>query len=49
MKVLISEDEAVARVLLANCLKKWGYDVVVTDDGKKAWEELQNLFRQRFR
>ena len=41
MKVLISEDEAVARILLANCLKKWGYHVVVTDDGKQAWEELQ--------
>lgn len=41
MGILIAEDDAVSRRLLEATLKKWGYDVVVTEDGDKAWEMLQ--------
>jgi two-component system cell cycle response regulator len=41
MRVLIAEDDPVSRRLLQAFLTKWGYDVVVTSDGREAWEELQ--------
>lgn len=41
MKVLIAEDDPVSRRLLEAFLAKWGYDVVVTSDGKEAWDVLQ--------
>ena len=40
MKILIAEDEAVSRRLLESILKKWGYQVEVTENGKQAWEIL---------
>jgi two-component system cell cycle response regulator len=40
VKVLIAEDEPVSRRLLEAFLSKWGYDVVVTCDGREAWETL---------
>ena len=33
MRVLIAEDDVVSRCLLEATLVKWGYDVVVTNDG----------------
>ncbi|MFH1861939.1 MAG: response regulator transcription factor [bacterium] len=41
MKILIAEDDAVSRLLLETTLRKWNYDVLVTEDGVRAWEELQ--------
>ena len=41
MKVLITEDEPVSRLLLGKNLVGWGYDVVVTRDGNEAWQALQ--------
>jgi two-component system cell cycle response regulator len=41
MKVLISDDDAISRLLLKNLLVKWGYEVVETSDGSRAWEILQ--------
>ena len=41
MKILISEDEPASRRLLEATLTKWGYEVIVTSDGKQAWEQLQ--------
>lgn len=41
MKILIAEDDPVSCLLLENKLGNWGYDVVVTCDGIKAWEALQ--------
>jgi len=41
MRVLIAEDDATSRRLLESMLKKWGYDVVVTCDGKEAWAALE--------
>jgi phosphoserine phosphatase RsbU/P len=41
MKVLIAEDDAVSRRLLQAALSKWGYEVIVTANGKDAWAALQ--------
>ena len=41
MKVLIAEDNPVSRRVLHAALTKWGYEVVVTQDGAEAWEALQ--------
>jgi diguanylate cyclase (GGDEF)-like protein len=41
MRVLIAEDDAVARGLLAARLSRWGHDVTVAEDGASAWEALQ--------
>ena len=41
MKILVADDDAVSRRLLEVTLKKWGYDVVVAEDGDKAWDALQ--------
>jgi two-component system, cell cycle response regulator len=39
--ILIAEDEPVSRRILEYTLSSWGYDVVVTSDGREAWEVLQ--------
>ena len=41
MRVLIAEDDAVSRRVLAATLDKFGYEVVVTADGAEAWAVLQ--------
>ncbi len=41
MKVLVADDNAMARLLLENLLPPWGYEVVTASDGKQAWELLQ--------
>lgn len=41
MRVLIAEDDPVSRRLLEALLTKWGYEVIVTTDGKQACEVLQ--------
>jgi sigma-B regulation protein RsbU (phosphoserine phosphatase) len=40
VRVLIAEDDVVSRRLLEATLVKWGYDVVVTNDGLEALEAL---------
>jgi two-component system cell cycle response regulator len=40
VKILIAEDDPVSRRLLEAFLSKWGYDVVITCDGREAWEVL---------
>lgn len=42
MKVLIAEDEAISRKVLETMLGECGYEVVVTCNGKEAWEVLQS-------
>jgi len=41
MKILIAEDDPISRRLLEYFLHNWGYDVLVTSDGVKAWEAMQ--------
>jgi phosphoserine phosphatase RsbU/P len=41
MKILIAEDDPVSRRLLQAALVKWGYEVIVTTNGKEAWEVLR--------
>ena len=41
MKVLIAEDDKTSRHVLESVLEKWGYEVVVAEDGTQAWQVLQ--------
>ncbi len=41
MRVMIAEDDAVARVMLEDLLLDWGHQVVAAADGLAAWECLQ--------
>lgn len=40
MKVLIAEDDVISCRALAKNVQEWGYDVVVTKNGKEAWNVL---------
>ena len=42
MKVLIAEDDAISRRILAETLNRWGYEVVVATDGLEALAGLQS-------
>lgn len=41
MRILIAEDDATSRIVLATALKNEGYDVVSTADGGAAWQHFQ--------
>ena len=38
MRVLIAEDDAVSRMILQRAVQKFGHEVLVAEDGRKAWE-----------
>lgn len=40
MKVLIADDEPIMRKLLRSALQRWGYEVVVAENGDQAWAVL---------
>jgi len=40
-RILVAEDDPVSRTLVATRLAKWGYDVVVTNDGAEAMAVLR--------
>jgi two-component system, cell cycle response regulator len=40
MTILIADDSATSRILLRGTLKRWGYDVIVAEDGAQAYEIL---------
>jgi diguanylate cyclase (GGDEF)-like protein len=42
MKILIADDEPVSRRMLQGLLVKWGYEVVLAEDGNAAWEVLKS-------
>jgi diguanylate cyclase (GGDEF)-like protein len=41
LKALIAEDSPTFRLALERMLKKWGYEVVMAENGLQAWEILQ--------
>lgn len=41
MKILIAEDDAVSQRILVALLEKSGHEVLVTENGKEAWDVLQ--------
>lgn len=41
MKILIAEDEPVSQRIIQSLLIKWGYEVVLTQNGIEAWEAIQ--------
>jgi len=44
MKVLVVDDDKVARNLLSENLKKTGYEVLTASDGSRAWDILQKEY-----
>ena len=41
MAILIADDDPVTRALLIKTLNKWGYDVLVANDGLEALEIVE--------
>jgi len=41
MKILVAEDDKIVQTILKAKLISWGYDPVITSDGKAAWEILK--------
>ncbi|MCG6537838.1 MAG: response regulator transcription factor, partial [Syntrophales bacterium LBB04] len=41
MKILIAEDDFTSRTVLTGVLKKYGHEIVVTENGATAWEAMQ--------
>jgi len=41
MKILVAEDDLTTCQALTTLLEKWGYQVVVAEDGNKAWDIIQ--------
>jgi diguanylate cyclase (GGDEF)-like protein len=41
VRILIADDDATSRLVLAGVLKKHGHEIVVTSDGDEAWQEMQ--------
>lgn len=44
MKILIAEDDVVARTLLTRTLNQHHYEVVAVTDGRQAWEKLKQEY-----
>ena len=42
MRILIAEDERITRMTLVRQLQSWGHEVIGTEDGQQAWEQLAN-------
>ncbi len=40
MKVLIADDSGTSRMLLRSTLQRWGYEVVMAENGAQAWDIL---------
>jgi sigma-B regulation protein RsbU (phosphoserine phosphatase) len=41
VKILIADDDSITRRLLETILSKWGYQVMIAQDGDEAWRVLQ--------
>lgn len=43
MKILIADDDTISRRILQVALTKWGYETVATQNGREAWDVLQQV------
>lgn len=43
MKTLLADDDVTSRLVLSTLLKKWGYEPEMVENGRQAWELLQEL------
>ena len=41
MRILVADDDPVARTLIERNLQRWGYQVITANDGDEAWSILQ--------
>lgn len=41
MKLLIADDSRVSRMMLLAITEKWGYEVILAEDGEQAWQIMQ--------
>ena len=41
MKLLVADDSHVSRMMLSAIAKKWGYEVILAEDGEQAWQIMQ--------
>lgn len=41
-KILVADDELVSRKILKKTLTSWGYEVILVDNGRDAWNKLKN-------
>ena len=48
MRILVAEDNPVFQSMLKNMLGKWGYEVVLADNGELAWRILQEARLRRW-
>ena len=42
MRILIAEDDTVARKILQRSVQKFGHECLAAEDGEKAWERFQS-------
>jgi len=40
-KILVADDELVSRKILKKTLTSWGYEVILVDNGRDAWNKLK--------
>jgi two-component system cell cycle response regulator len=40
MRILVAEDDEISRRVLEGFLKRWGYDLLITENGLEAWQAL---------
>ncbi len=41
MRVLVADDDTISRKVMERKLTHWGYEVILAEDGKQAWQVLQ--------
>jgi CheY-like chemotaxis protein len=42
MRILIAEDDPIAREILIATLSQWDHELIVCNDGAEAWQALQH-------
>ncbi|MBI9077103.1 MAG: response regulator [Desulfatibacillum sp.] len=41
MRVLVAEDDDVGRIVISKLLSRWGHEVILAEDGERAWRLFQ--------